>query len=197
MSKKLLIQLILLSIIILLLGLFYLNHILKDNPKVVEKPEINNLNIDSGSSNIIENIKYVVDDKLGNKYLIEAEYGEILEDNTNLILMYNVRALLRFSDREEIRVKAFSALYDVANYDTKFKKDVLVEYGEHKINCSKMDFLFKIQKIKLYGNINYNSLSTNLLADEMEIDLVSKDTKIYMKNNKKKIKIIYKDNGNY
>jgi len=197
MNKKILIQLILLLIIILLLGLFYFKHIFKEGQEVSKKQEITNLNLDNGSSNIIENIKYIVDDKFGNKYLIEAEYGEILPNDANLILMHNVRASLRFADREEITVKAFSALYDVSNYETQFKKNVHVEYGEHKITCANMDFLFNDQKIKLYNNINYNSLNTNLLADEMEIDLISKDTKIYMKNNNKKIKIIYKDNGNY
>ena len=126
-----------------------------------------------------------------------AEYGEILEEDSSLILLENVEALLKFDNHEEITIKASSALYNILDYDTNFKKNIFIDYGEHKIGCDYIDLLFKEQKIKLYDNVKYNNLNTNLLADKMEIDLLSKNTKIYMKNANKKIKIIYKDNGNY
>ena len=198
MNKKLIIQLILSFIIVLFVSLFYFQYISKENTKITEKQEDTNLNLKKESSNnIIENIKYVVDDKFGNKYLITAEYGEILEENASLILLENVKAILKFDNREEITIKASSALYNILDYDTNFKKNVFIDYGEHKMNCDYIDLLFKEQKIKLYDNVRYNNLNTNLLADKMEIDLFSKNTKIYMKDANKKIKIIYKDNGNY
>lgn len=198
MNKKLIIQLILSFIIILFISLFYLQYISIENTRIIKNQDKTNLNLEKKSSNnIIENIKYVVDDQFGNKYLITAEYGEILEEDSSLILLENVEALLKFDNHEEITIKASSALYNILDYDTNFKKNIFIDYGEHKIGCDYIDLLFKEQKIKLYDNVKYNNLNTNLLADKMEIDLLSKNTKIYMKNANKKIKIIYKDNGNY
>ena len=197
MNKKIIVQVILLSVIVFFTSLFYFQYIFKKNEDVSQKQDAPNLSIDSNSSNIIKSIEYVVDDKFGNKYLITAEYGEILENDNNLILMQNVKAFLNFNDEKEVIIRSSSALYNISEYDTKFKKDIYIEYGEHKIYCDRMDFLFNEQKIKLYDNINYDNLNTNLLADKMEIDLLSKNTKIYMKNDNKKIKITYKNNGNY
>ena len=47
--------------------------------------------------------------------------------------------------------------------------------------------IFKDQKIKIYNEIKYNNLNTVLLADVAEIDLLTKNLKIYMNQNKKKI----------
>ena len=196
MKKKILIQVILLLVAVLFISLFYFQYIFKKSEDVSQKQDVPYLNIDSNSSNIIKSIEYVVDDKFGNKYLITAEYGEILENDNNLILMQNVKAFLNFNDEEAVTITSSSALYNISEYDTKFKKNIYIEYGEHEIYCDRLDFLFNEQKIKLYDNINYDNLNTNLLADKMEIDLLSKNTKIYMKNDNEKIKITYKDKNN-
>jgi len=49
-------------------------------------------------------------------------------------------------------------------------------------------------KIKLYNNINYHNLNIDLLADEMEIDLLTKNSTIFMNNQDKRIKMIYNSN---
>ena len=56
--------------------------------------------------------------------------------------------------------------------------------------------IFKDQKIKIYNEIKYNNLNTVLLADVAEIDLLTKNLKIYMNQNKKKNDLTYKKNGN-
>ena len=42
----------------------------------------------------------------------------------------------------------------------------------------------------LNGNIQYTNLETKMLADEMQIDLISRTSKIYMLDKNKKIKVI-------
>jgi hypothetical protein len=46
--------------------------------------------------------------------------------------------------------------------------------------------------MSIYNNIIYQNLDTKLLADKLEIDLVTKDSKITMNDKKGKIKIIKK-----
>ena len=42
----------------------------------------------------------------------------------------------------------------------------------------------------MYNNVVYNKPGTHLIADRLEIDLISKNTKILMDNKSEKIKII-------
>ena len=42
----------------------------------------------------------------------------------------------------------------------------------------------------MYNNLVYNKPGTNLTADRLEIDLITKNTKIFMDKKSEKIKII-------
>tara|TARA_B110000967_G_scaffold207450_1_gene256862 strand:- start:285 stop:881 length:597 start_codon:yes stop_codon:yes gene_type:complete len=198
MNKKIIIQLILFFFIVLFLSLFYFSYIFQKeaiNVDVENKTIVSD--IDENSSNKIEDIEYAVNDSVGNKYIIKAKFGRILDDNGDLILMEEVEANIVFNNYEKIIIKSDSAIYNIANYDTNFEDNILIEYQEHEITCNKIDLLFKDHKINLYENINYKNLNTYLLADRMEIDLITKDSKIYMNNKNKKIEVTYKNNGNY
>ena len=197
MNKKIITQLILFFIILLFFSLFYFKYFLKIQDKSVQLEEIDSsLNLDVNSSNIIENIEYISEDNLGNKYIIKAKYGEILDENSDLILMKNVDALVISNNHEEIIIRASSATYNIINYDTNFRENIIIKYAEHKIICDSTDLLFNDHKIKLYDNISYNNLYTNILADIIEINLLTKDSKIYMNNQNKKIQVIHKSDVN-
>ena len=192
MNKKIIIQIILFLIIIALISLFFFQVEEKSVNKKDNLPEVLNKDF----SNIIENIEYISNDENGNEYIIKAENGEILNENKDLILMNNVNAEINFNYNEKITITSKKAIYNIINYDTKFEDDIFIEYGDHKISSDNADVLFKDQKIKIYNEIKYNNLNTVLLADVAEIDLLTKNTKIYMNENKKKIDITYKNDAN-
>ena len=195
MNKKIIIQLILFLIILLFVSLFYFNYFLGNQKKNSELQNVNSsLDFDKDSSNSIENIEYVSKDKFGNEYIIRAKYGEILDRNSRIILMKNVNAEIIFKNREKITISASHANYNIVNYDTNFKENIIIKYVEHNITCDSIDLLFNDHKIKLYDNINYNNSNTNVLSDIIEIDLLTKDTKFYMNDQKNKIQIIHQKN---
>tara|TARA_B110000444_G_scaffold254682_1_gene287615 strand:+ start:700 stop:1296 length:597 start_codon:yes stop_codon:yes gene_type:complete len=197
MNKKIITQLILFFIIILFISLVYFKYFLKTQEESSQLQKLNpSLNLDKNSSNSIENIEYVSKDSFGNTYIIKAKYGKILDENSNLILMRNVDAIIILNNREKIIISASSATYNIVNYDTNFKENIFIEYAEHKITCNSIDLLFNDNKIKLYDNINYNNLNTDILADIIEINLLTKDSKIYMNNQNKKIQVIHKSDVN-
>jgi len=197
MNKKIIIQLILFFIIVLFISLFFFKYLVKTK---IEKPEISKINDSSISnkdfSNIIENIEYKSNDNIGNEYIIKAEYGEILDKDSNVILMKDVNAEINFHNNEKITISSSQAIYNTINYDTNFKENVFVKYAQHNVKSDNLDVLFKDHKIKLYNKIDYNNLNTNILADVMEIDLLTKDLKIYMNENDKKINATYNNNVN-
>ena len=193
MNKKITTQLILFFIIIFIIILFLFKYLIKTETSDVKKIELSQ-NTSESFSNSIQDIEYKSNDTLGNQYLIKAKYGEILDQNKNLIAMKDVEAQIIFKNYEKIIIIASTAIYNITNYDTNFEDNILIKYGEHEIICNNVDLLFMDHKIKLYNNINYHNLNIDLLADEMEIDLLTKNLTIFMNNQDKRIKMIYNSN---
>jgi len=193
MNKKITTQLILFFIIIFIIILFLFKYLIKTETSDVKKIELSQ-NTSESFSNSIQDIEYKSNDTLGNQYLIKAKYGEILDQNKNLIAMKVVEAQIIFKNYEKIIIIASTAIYNITNYDTNFEDNILIKYGEHEIICNNVDLLFMDHKIKLYNNINYHNLNIDLLADEMEIDLLTKNLTIFMNNQDKRIKMIYNSN---
>ena len=193
MNKKITTQLILFFIIIFIIILFLFKYLIKTETSDIKKIELSQ-NTTENFSNSIQDIEYKSNDTLGNQYLIKAKYGEILDQNKNLIAMKGVEAQIIFKNYEKIIIIASTAIYNITNYDTNFEDNILIKYGEHEIICNNVDLLFMDHKIKLYNNINYHNLNIDLLADEMEIDLLTKNSTIFMNNQDKRIKMIYNSN---
>ena len=72
-------------------------------------------------------------------------------------------------------------------------RSVAVSYAYHaNISFEKsVDLLFNENLALLYDNIIYTSSKTKLFADRLEIDLITKNSKISMNNKNKKIKMFY------
>tara|TARA_B110001452_G_scaffold168298_1_gene140662 strand:+ start:679 stop:1281 length:603 start_codon:yes stop_codon:yes gene_type:complete len=200
MNKKTAIQLILLSIIIIILSVTfftYFNNPQKKNSKLDKKKLINNesnFEKKNEASNNIENLKYIATDKSGNQYLINAEEGTLSDEDTQLIKMKTVSAEVTFvNNRETIKIFSDSAIYNTVNFDTQFSQNIKVIYGQHKIDCEFADLIFSNNLAIFYDNVVYQNIDTKLYADKMEIDLITKDSKVYMNDINAKVKIIHKN----
>lgn len=194
MNKKTVIQLVLFLTVIIILVVTYFklfktpkNIVLNDQKKITQELE------DEGKkSNIIQNLEYIATDNLGNKYTIKADSGFLNDKEKKLIMMTKVSAEIIFVNSEEIYILSDTAIYNSQNFDTTFSDDLKITYGQHIINCDEAKLIFSKNMAVLYDNIIYNNINTELYADKMEIDLITKDSKIYMKDNNSKVKIIYK-----
>ena len=88
-----------------------------------------------------------------------------------------------------ITISSSYGKYDSNNLDTIFSKNVIINYPNNKITGEYLDFSPKRNSMIISKNIVYTNLKNILKADVIEIDLKTKDTKIYMYENKKKVKI--------
>ena len=193
MNKKTLIQLLLiLTVILVLLTIFF--KYFYGNKKVTkidstkEKVSV----VSKKNVNIIKDIKYLSKDSSGNIYLINAKIGEIAADDPDMIFLKNVEAKISIVNSDDIYIVSNFANYNSKNYDTNFYENIKVKYADHKIDCEYLDLLFNKNIAILHQNIVYKSLETNLFADRLEIDLITKNSKISMKNEREKIEIVYK-----
>jgi len=196
MNKKIIFQIFLYFLIFFFIGLLAFQYSYDEKPKDTSFSEnIIDLNSNTNaSSNTMNNIEYKSTDAIGNQYLIRAKLGSISDEDSNVIIMQEVEAEIQLDNSEKILINALSAEYNIINYDTFFKEQTNIKYNEHNLNCNNVDLIFKDHRIKLYSNINYSSLNTSLLADEIEIDLITKNLKIYMIDKNQKIKATFKNN---
>ena len=196
MNKKTLLQLLIFSIILLILTIFFFTYFYEQSEKNKQMESRNKLDDQSlpnneSTTNIIENIKYLSFDNLGNQYEINAQTGEIKSNDTEIIYMKNVSAKIDFTNSETIHITADSAIYNSKNYNTNFSKNIKISYLGDKIECKKLDLLFNENLALLYDNIIYTSSKTKLFADRLEIDLITKNSKISMNDKNTKIKMLY------
>tara|TARA_B100000767_G_C19501706_1_gene424578 strand:+ start:76 stop:651 length:576 start_codon:yes stop_codon:yes gene_type:complete len=191
MNNRILIQLILFIFFLSTIFFVYYKYfsIKKENIILIDKDQ--DLLVSGSEGNIIKDIKYLYNDKSGNRYLITSEYGEVSDKDINIILMKNVKAEIEFFKKKIIYIKADSAKYNSQNYDTEFSQNVLLEYTNHEISAENIDLSFQENFAWLYNSIVYKNSHNELFADKIEIDLISKNSKIFMNDNKK-VKIIGK-----
>ena len=189
MRNKILVQFTLFIFFVTIVFFFYYKYFFsqKDNT-ISQKENFENLNQES---NLIKDIEYLSVDTNGNKYLIISEYGEINKDNSDIMSMKNGTAKIELFEKDTIYISSLSAKYNTQNYETNFDQNVELEYLNHTIYAENLDLSFQKNYAWLYTNVIYKDLYYDLLADKIEIDLITKNSKIFM-NNKKKLKIIKK-----
>ena len=73
------------------------------------------------------------------------------------------------------------------NYNTLFRENIIVNYFSHKITCEKLDISFDDNIASFYESLVYESEKTKMKADKIEIDLITKNSKIIMFDTEKKI----------
>ena len=197
MNRKTVIQLVLFTIIIIVLAIFFFKYF--DNSKkksITEKNDkLINQKLDT-KDNSLDNIEYITTDNKGNQYIIRASSGYVDNKNPELIMMRDIWSEITLHNLEKIQITSSAAIYNSKNFDTQFSNNVKIIYGKHKISCEKSDLIFSENLTKLYDNIIYENVYTKLFADKMEINLVTKDTKVYMNDTTSKVKIIHKNGNN-
>ena len=148
-------------------------------------------------SNMIDDVEYVARDSKGNEYKINAISGEIDLDSNNVIFLTDVSANIILKNSNNIYITSDFGKYNTLNYDTIFSKNVIIKYLDNKINSEYLDFSIKRNNMIVSKDVIYTNPENILKADVIEIEIDTKDTKIFMHENKKKVNIKSKNyNGN-
>ena len=150
---------------------------------------INTTKDTSYSSNIIKDVNYSSKDASGNEYIIFASQGEIDYSNTNIIYLTDVRATIKVNNSNDINITSNFGKYNTNNFDTIFSKNVIIKYLDNKIKGEYLDFSIDRNSMIISRNIIYTNIENILTADVVEIDIKTKDTKIFMYKDTKKVNI--------
>jgi len=196
MNKKVLIQITLLIIIVLILATFFTFYLSKKGKNLVlkerDQKEFLVENQDS-ELNIIKDITYIAKDDKENLFKIESKFGKINPEEPDVVLMDNVTAIITLKNREKIIISSDHAIYNSKSYETNFYDNVLLEYIEHNIVSENIYLSFENNLVSISNNIIYKNLNSEMNADEIVMNLITKEIKIFMHNNDSKIQILSKN----
>ena len=175
-------------IIFFLIILIFLYFKYSEQEKVVE---IKKKNIDDRSyrSNIVEDVYYSTKDINGNEYIITASIGEIDYKQNDVIFLTDVRALVKLNMNDIIEISSKHGKYNSSNSDTIFSKNVIISYLKNKISGEYVDFSMERNSMIISKKVVYTNFENILEADVIEINIKTKDTKIFMHSNEKKVSI--------
>jgi hypothetical protein len=192
MLKKTILQFLLLFGIVLASIIFYNIYFNKENVNIdaIKTLDLEKSLSEGEKGNLIYNIEYRSSDKNEYNYIIKSKLGVQSDTNPNVIFMKKVIATINLKDKTPINISSKSALFNNITFDTEFNGEVIVIYDEHTINSEKLDLLFKKNLAFISDEIFYKNLNTQLQADKIEINLLTKHMKVFMNDKSKKIKIL-------
>ena len=189
MKYKTIVQFIFGIFFLIIIFLFYSKYFLSNKQSPITQNTNDNSKTIETEGNLIKDMKYETTDISGNKYFIYSEYGKIDIDNPDIILMKNVYAKIEIFKKDTIYINSLSAKYNITNYETNFNKNVELKYLNHVIFTENMDLSFQKNFAWLYTDVVYKGSGYELFAEKIEIDLITKNSKIYGEKSKK-VKII-------
>ena len=190
MRYKTLFQVFLIFLALLISSIFYFKYFNKSNTsKIVNVGEKKIDKNDKTIGNTVKDILYESIDSEGNNYVINSDFGTFSDKNQEEILMTNVTATIIFKNGNQVDLKSRRAKYNTINSNTNFFDNVYLKFLNHSINSDNIDVLFTDSKLEAYNNLVYRNSDINLIADKVELDLLTKDSKIFMFDNSK-VKII-------
>ena len=191
MSSKSLIQSVIVLVIAIILLVNYLIFFKKNDNFV----KINKAEIDNNVDNKILDLKYNAIDEDGNSYVIESAAGKVSEKEKNLLILEKVTGVIKIKNSEDIIILSDFANYNKTTLDTYFYDNVRLTYDGHSIDSNELFMNYIDKNINIKNNVRYKGLNNKLYADIVEIDLVTKFSKIYMLDEQKKVKVELKQNG--
>jgi len=178
MKKTTIVQLILFFFIIIISSIVYFIFFKEDaqssNLSSTSNKIDNNL-----EDNIIENIAYESSDDKGRTYIIEAKTGIIDEKDSEVISMEKVSAKVILKNGNIIYIDALKAKYNTLSYETLFQDNVKLNFLDHEVTSDNLDLLFNTNILTAYNNLLYKNLNLSINADKIEIDMITKNSRIF------------------
>ena len=205
MGKKTLIQIILLIFLIVITFLFFKVYYNSNSDTSLNKENLIEKNkeikeVKRDEKNLIQNISYTANNNKGDVYLLLAETGEIYLDNPDLMFLTKVDGKITLKDGEIITVNSDFANFNTKTFETTFINNVIVKKSDEVVTGAELYLVLeeKVNKalksnqedknlIRVSRNVFYTKPGYTLSADILEIDLITKNIKIYMTDKYKKV----------
>jgi hypothetical protein len=187
--KALQIVLISFAFLLIIITYFYIPQIEK---KKLKEETLKKNEIIEGSSpeaeNLFEKVTYEGIYQIENPFVIKAEEAKILINDPSIVHMNSMHVTITLKSGEIVVITSKAGRYDKVNYDIFFEGSVKAIHNDTELLSDNLDLLAD-QHATIYNNVVLNDKNTGFLkADLIKYDFESKNYKISMYENKKKIK---------
>lgn len=203
MNQKTILQIIILSTLITISGVFYyiyffekknvVNVVQEEDKSLVANSEKDGVEEDQSFENLLSDVNYKSTDKDGNLYNIFAKSGKISKDEPDILILEKVQGIIIMNDKSEIIISSNYAEYNSVNLDTKFNGNVKVNYEDNELLSQNVDLLLTDNLIKIYNNVFFNNKNLKSNADRIQYNISNGKAVIDMYDKSNKIEIL----GNY
>lgn len=187
--KKTIIQFLLIAIILVCFFIFKQKYLNKNKTTIIEETKVLDTK-NNEINNLVKSLIYTSKDIKGNQYTIKSKNATYSDFDSDQIIMTDVTATLNLVDSDDINIFAKKAVYNPINYHTSFSGGVTIIHSVHNFYSDNLDLSFEKKVASIFKNITYKNLDTTILADNIELDLITKDSKISMVKESDNIKII-------
>ena len=201
MKSKTTIQITLIIFALIISSYVYLKFfsvdILKNDAKINEKiiqnsEDSENQNELKTAESIIDNLEYKSQDAIGNKYLIKSKKAESSTDNQFTLKLIDVDATIFLVGKPPIIINSNYAIHNKQTFNTEFFGNVKILHEDIDVKSDNLDLLYDINLVSLYNIKEAYFNNTELIADKINFDMLTRDISINMNEEKDKIAIFYK-----
>ncbi len=208
MKRKYLIQIILLILLLIssvsIFNYYYDQSSPEKKNKINQQKSFSDNALLSNQQNLIEDIKYTSNNAKGDIYEITADFGEANLEDPELMFLTNVRSKIIFinKNRKNIYLTSNFANFNTKTFETTFIKDVKIVRQNETITGDELYMVLGVDKennqndlskeqniLRMSNNVLFQKPGYKMKADVLEIDLITKNLKIYMNNSNNKVLI--------
>ena len=187
MVNQIVLRIFFITLIIALLLFIILKF--SSNEQRVKNNKVKDVMEKTNNSNVIKDVSYKSKSADGSEYNLEALEGIIDQYNTDFIYLTSINASIKLKADKNIVIKSKFGKYNIKNFDTIFSKNVIIKYLDNEIKGDYLEFSLDKSLMIISRNVVFKNDTSSLKADVIEVDIKTKDIKISMYEENKKINI--------
>ena len=156
----------------------------------VKKSEIKNEIENTKVKDLVKDIEYTSVDQKGNTFHLLANSGRSNINDSDILDLINVKGKITSEKRDTIYIVSDFAQYNSVNLNSKFYKNVIINYQDKKITCVNFDIDMETNKAMAYNDVLITDPKSKMKAGIVEFDLKTKDININPESAIEKIEVV-------
>ena len=156
----------------------------------LKKSEIKNEIKETKVKDLVKDIEYTSVDQKGNSFHLLANSGRSNIDNSDILDLINVKGKITSEKRDTIYIVSDFAQYNSVNLNSKFYKNVIINYQDKEITCINFDINMETNKAVAYNDVLITDPKSKMKAGIVEFDLKTKDININPESAINKIEVV-------
>ena len=156
----------------------------------LKKSEIKNEIKETKVKDLVKDIEYTSVDQKGNTFHLLANSGRSNINNSDILDLINVKGKITSEKRDTIYIVSDFAQYNSVNLNSKFYKNVIINYQDKEITCINFDINMETNKAVAYNDVLITDPKSKMKAGIVEFDLKTKDININPESAIEKIEVV-------